>query len=81
MKDFSGFGDEINQIIRQFHCVPCQTYEFHISGTSIGNNRIAPNFYISRKNNASIIFVWKKKFLLNVCQILCLKSIAQVCTK
>ena len=46
MKDFSGFGDEINQIIRQFHCVPCQTYEFHISGTSIGNNRIAPHFYI-----------------------------------
>lgn len=40
MKDFSGFGDEINQIIRQFHCVPCQTYEFHISGTSIGNKLI-----------------------------------------
>ena len=36
LKDFSGFGDEVKQIVRQFHCVPCQTYEFHISGANIG---------------------------------------------
>ena len=35
-KNFSGSGNEVKQIIRQFHCVPCQTYEFHLSGTSIG---------------------------------------------